>query len=54
MGLIEGISAWLKQPFQSGQSAWKWVLFVGLIIVACYADHLILLHIVSEAKEVVE
>ena len=31
---MEGLTNWLKQPFSSDQNAYKWFLFVGLIIVA--------------------
>jgi hypothetical protein len=45
MGLIDRISAWLAQPFQSGQSAGKWVLSIGLIIVAVWFWQMVLAHI---------
>jgi hypothetical protein len=48
MGLFSGVASWLKQPFQSGQNAWKWVLFVGLIIVAAALWNTVLLHITRE------
>jgi len=52
MHLLDSISTWLKAPFQSNQSAYKWVLFVGLLIVASLMWHMILLYIVGEVKEV--
>ena len=29
-----GLTDWLAQPFNQGQSAFKWFLFVGLIVIA--------------------
>ena len=48
MGLWESIGQWLRQPFTSGQSAYKWVLFVGLLIVAAALWNTVLIHIVRE------
>lgn len=48
MGLIDSIKQWLAQPFQSGQSAGKWVLFVGLVIIAAFLWNTVLLHITKE------
>jgi hypothetical protein len=31
---MEGLTAWLKQPFSANQDAFKWFLFIGLILVA--------------------
>jgi hypothetical protein len=31
---MEGLTTWLKQPFDQNQSAFRWFLFIGLIIVA--------------------
>jgi len=31
---MEGLTQWLSQPYNSGQSAWGWFLFVGLILIA--------------------
>jgi hypothetical protein len=51
MGLIDRISEWLAQPFQSGQSAGKWVLFVGLLIVAVWFWQMVLAHITGGREE---
>jgi hypothetical protein len=29
-----GLTEWLSEPFNQGQSAFKWFLFVGLIVTA--------------------
>jgi hypothetical protein len=47
-GLIETINAWWAHPFQSGGSAFNWVLFVGLIIIAVFLWQLILLELARE------
>lgn len=49
--LFDSVDRWLKEPFQTGQSAWRWVLFVGLIIVGAFMWQLVLLHIVGATKE---
>jgi len=43
--IFSDIVAWFQQPFQSGGSAVNWVLFVGLIIIAAWMWHVILLDI---------
>lgn len=49
MNLLNSITTWLKQPFGgSSQSAWKWVLFVGFILVVITLWQLVLIHIVGE------
>ena len=50
MHLLDAVHNWLSQPFQSGQSAEKWVLFVGLILVAAVFWQLVLAHIVPEIE----
>jgi hypothetical protein len=50
MGLFDSIQNWLAKPFDSGQSAEKWVLFVGLILVAMLGWQLILIHIVRDVE----
>lgn len=45
---VDELNVWLKQPFQTGQSAYKWVLFVGLLIIAIFFWNVILGHIVRE------
>jgi len=48
MGLIDSLNAWLKHPFDSGQNAWQWVLFVGLLIIAAFFWQMVLIHIVRD------
>lgn len=31
---MEGLTQWLAKPFNQDQSAFRWFLFVGLIVVA--------------------
>jgi hypothetical protein len=31
---MEGLTTWLAQPFSQDQSAYRWFLFTGLIVVA--------------------
>jgi hypothetical protein len=31
---MEGLTDWLKKPFNSEQDAFKWFLFIGLILIA--------------------
>ena len=31
---MEGLTQWLAKPFSEDQSAFRWFLFVGLIVVA--------------------
>lgn len=31
---MEGLTSWLAQPFNTGQDAFKWFLFIGLILIA--------------------
>jgi len=30
---MEALTQWLAQPFNAGQSAFKWFLFIGLILI---------------------
>lgn len=50
MGLIDSIQQWLAHPFQSGQGAAKWVLFVGLLIIAVWFWQVVLSHIVGKEE----
>lgn len=50
-GFLNALNAWLAEPFQSSNNAWQWILFVGLIIIAAFLWHLVLLHIIEGAKE---
>jgi hypothetical protein len=47
-GLISVINSWWSHPFQSGGSAFNWVLFVGLIILATFLWQLILIELTKE------
>jgi len=31
---MEGLTTWLAKPFDQDQSAFRWFLFIGLIVVA--------------------
>jgi hypothetical protein len=46
--LIGRFNSWWSHPFQSGGSAFSWVLFVGLIIIATFMWQLVLLEITTE------
>lgn len=43
--LIESVTDWAKQPFTSGGSAFNWILFVGLLVVAAWFWNHILMSI---------
>ena len=47
-GFLSDITDWYKQPFASSGSATQWVLFVGLLIIAVWFWHIILLFITRE------
>jgi hypothetical protein len=38
------VTAWLKSPFNSSGSAFNWVLFVGLLLIAAWMWNTVLLH----------
>lgn len=46
--LLERFNSWWAAPFQSGGSAFSWVLFVGLIIIAVFLWQLILIELTRE------
>lgn len=46
--LVESVVDWVKHPFNSQGSAFNWVLFVGLLIIAVWMWHVILLSIREE------
>ncbi len=46
--LLGRFSSWWAHPFQSGGSAFNWVLFVGLIIIATFLWQLVLLELTKE------
>lgn len=47
-GFIAEIFGWAKQPFNSNGSAFNWVLFVGLLIIAAWMWNIVLLQIKNE------
>jgi hypothetical protein len=47
-GFLGNIQAWFSQPFTSSGSAFNWVLFVGLLIVAVWFWQVILLDLQKE------
>ncbi len=47
-GFVSEIIGWAKQPFNAGGSAFNWILFVGLLIIAAWMWHVILLNIQNE------
>jgi hypothetical protein len=47
-GLIGGVVDWLKHPFDSRGSAFNWVLFVGLLVIAAWLWNTVLLTIKAE------
>lgn len=47
-GLIGKINGWWSHPFNSQGSAFNWVLFVGLIIIAAFLWQLILIELTRE------
>jgi hypothetical protein len=47
-GLIGTINSWWMHPFNTGGSAFNWVMFVGLIVIAVFLWQLILLELARE------
>ena len=47
-GLVETINAWWMHPFSAGGSAFNWIMFVGLVIIAAFLWQLILLEFTKE------
>jgi hypothetical protein len=47
-GLIQNINSWWMQPFNTKGSAFNWVLFVGLIVIAAFLWQLVLLELARE------
>lgn len=47
-GLIQPVLSWLGHPFNSQGSAFNWVLFVGLLVIAAFLWQLVLLDIIRE------
>ncbi len=46
--LLGRFNSWWAHPFTSGGTAFNWVLFVGLIIIAAFLWQLVLLEIIKE------
>lgn len=46
-GLVGAITDWFKQPFNSQGSAFNWILFVGLLIIAAFLWNSVLVTIKS-------
>jgi hypothetical protein len=49
-GIVGSVINWFQHPFQSGGSAFNWVLFVGLLIIAAWMWNHVLLHIQGEVS----
>jgi hypothetical protein len=47
-GLIGKMGGWWSHPFNSQGSAFNWVLFVGLVIIAAFLWQLILIELTRE------
>lgn len=44
-GIVPELLGWFQHPFQSGGSAFNWVLFVGLLVIAAWFWNHILMSI---------
>lgn len=49
-GFFQQVHSWLAQPFQSNGSALRWVLFLGLVIVAIGFWNFILIDLSREIR----
>jgi len=47
-GLIGQINSWWMHPFNSQGSAFTWVMFVGILVIAAFMWQLILLEFAKE------
>ena len=47
-GVIGTVTGWWGKPFNSGGSAFNWVMFVGLIVIATFLWQLVLLEFTKE------
>jgi len=45
---FDDIIGWMKRPFDAQGSAVRWILFVGLLIIAAWFWHVILMDVVRE------
>ena len=52
-GFIANLIAWFNQPFNSQGSAFNWVLFVGLLLVASLLWQFVLIDLTADARTVV-
>lgn len=46
-GFLGNLVAWFQHPFNSTGSAFNWVLFVGLLVIAAFFWNLILIDIIE-------
>jgi hypothetical protein len=51
-GVWNSVTDWWAHPFTSGGSAFRWTLFVGLILVAVMLWQLVLIQLVRHLEEV--
>lgn len=49
---FSALKTWVAQPFNTQQSVTGWFLFLGLIMIICFAWNQILRFIVEAAQEV--
>jgi hypothetical protein len=47
-GFLGSVLTWAKAPFSTSGSALNWVLFVGLLVIAAWFWHVVLLQIQGE------
>lgn len=47
-GFLGNVIGWFAHPFQSTGSAWNWVLFIGLVIVAIWFWQWMLLNVTRD------
>lgn len=51
-GFFGAVSSWIASPFNTQGSALRWVLFVGLIIIAVWFWNVILIDLSKQVSEV--
>jgi hypothetical protein len=47
-GLVNNVMQWFQHPFTQQGSAFNWILFVGLLLVAAWMWNVILLHLTED------
>lgn len=47
-GIVGSVTDWWRHPFNSQGSAFSWVLFVGLLIIAAFLWNLVIIDITRE------